>query len=98
MAARAAPTAQGGPGPRLPRRLPLGARARLRARARDGLRLLARSARRAVAARARARGRRPCPGLALLPGRAGRELGSRAAPDLDRRLPVCTRAARRSGA
>ena len=67
-------------------------------RARDGLRLLARSARRAVAARARARGRRPRAGLALLPGRAGRELGPRAAPDLDRRLPVCAHAARRRGA
>ena len=64
-------------------------------RARDGLRLLARSARRAVAARGRARGRRPRARLALLPGRRRRELGPRAAPDLDRRLPVRAHAARR---
>ena len=82
VAARAAPAAQGGARARLPRRLPLGARARLRLRARDGLRLLARSRGRAVAARGGARRRRPRARLALLRGRRRRELGPRAPRDL----------------
>ena len=92
VAARAAPAAQGGPRARLPRRLPLGARARLRLRARDGLRLLARSRAPIPSLLAPAqRGRRPRARLALLPGRRRRELGPRAAPDLDA-AAACTRA------
>ena len=71
---RPAPRAEGGPRPRVPRRLPPGARRRRRADPRDGLRLLARPGRRPAADR-RGRGRRPRPRLALRRGRRHAELG-----------------------
>ena len=90
VAARAAPPGQGGARPRLPRRLPLGARARLRLRARDGLRLLARPARASRAAATAARGGADLVlGSRYVRGRRRRRTGaSCAAHHLARRLPL----------
>ena len=70
---RAAPQGQGRPRRRLPRRLPLGHRARLRRPGRDGRRRLA-PARGAAPAAHRAQGRRPGARLPLGARRPGRQL------------------------
>ena len=87
---RAAPRAQGGPRPGLPRRLPPRARRGRRARAGDGLRLLARSGRRPAPDRGRRGRRRPRARLPLRPGRADRQLGARCAVR-SRAAAPCTR-------
>ena len=66
-----------GPRPRVPRRLPAGARRRRRLRPRDGLRLLARPGRRAAADRGVRGRRRPRARLPLRAGRRHGELGAR---------------------
>ena len=85
---RAASPGEGGPRAGVPGRLPAGARRRGGARARDGLRLLARPGRRAATDRRRRGGRRPGARLALRAGRRRDGLGPRAAGDLARRLDL----------
>ena len=93
----AASRAEGGDRARVHRRLPSPARERHRARARDGLRLLARPGRRAAADRGGER-RRPRARLALRQGRRDGELGAPPTRRLARRLHLRAGAPRRARA